>query len=112
VTTTAVRTGGPPAAAPAAWQADPVRRAGDPVPVRRAVGSAIMLVAALAVVLFAVPLAIAAAALYRDEALGRLSAEASRAAGIVSGDALRPGADADRPVALPRPRRPETELAV
>jgi signal transduction histidine kinase len=71
-----------------------------------------MLVTALAVVLFAVPLAIAASQLYRDEAVGRLSAEASRAAGILSGDALRPGADVDRPLALPAPRRPETELAV
>ena len=45
------------------------------VPVRRAVGSAIMLVAVLAVTLFAVPLALAAARLYEDEAFGRLSAE-------------------------------------
>jgi len=61
------------------------------VPVRSAVGSAIMLVAILAVTLFAVPLAIAAARLYEDEAFGRLSAEASRGAGYLSGDALRPG---------------------
>ena len=82
------------------------------MPVRRAVGSAIMLVAVLAVTLFAVPLALAAARLYQDEALGRLSAEASRAAGYLSGDTLPGAAEPDRPVALPSPRRPETLLAV
>lgn len=71
-----------------------------------------MLVTTLAVVLFAVPLALAASQLYRDEAVGRLSAEASRAAGILSGDALRPGADPDHPLELPAPRRSQTQLAV
>ncbi|HEX6754899.1 MAG TPA: HAMP domain-containing protein, partial [Mycobacteriales bacterium] len=83
-----------------------------PVPVRRAVGSAIMLVAVLTVTLFAVPLALAAARLYRDQAVGRLSGEASRAAGYLSGDTIRPGSEEDRPLVLPPPRRQGTSLGV
>jgi len=79
------------------------------VPVRRAVGSAILLVAVLAVALFAVPLALAASHLYRDEAVGRLSAEASRAAGRLSGATLAAGAV---PVRLPPPRHAGTLLAL
>ena len=71
------------------------------VPVRRAVGSAIMLVAVIAVTLFAVPLGVAAARLYEDQAFGRLSAEASRGAGYLSGDALRPGRPPGAGYALP-----------
>jgi signal transduction histidine kinase len=84
-----------------------------PVPVRSAVGSAILLVAILAVLLFAVPLAVAASRLYQQEALSRLAGEASRAAGLLSGDALPPGRQ--RPparFALPGPRRPDTRLGV
>ena len=82
-----------------------------PVPVRRAVGSAIMLVAILAVTLFAVPLAVAAARLYEDEAFGRLSAEASRGAGYLSGDALRPGRPPGAGYALPPVRHAGIRLA-
>jgi signal transduction histidine kinase len=88
------------------WHRGPVRS----VPVRRAVGSAIMLVAVLAVTLFAVPLALAAARLYEDEAFGRLSAEASRGAGYLSGDALRPGRPPGAGYDLPRPRHAGTRL--
>jgi signal transduction histidine kinase len=85
----------PVEAEPAALSADRT------VPVRSAVGSAIMLVAILAVTLFAVPLAVAAARLYEDEAFGRLSGEASRGAGYLSGDALRPGRPPGAGFALP-----------
>ena len=84
---------------------------GKTVPVRRAVGSAIMLVAILAVTLFAVPLAVAAARLYEDEAFGRLSAEASRGAGYLSGDALRPGRPPGAGYALPPVRHAGIRLA-
>jgi signal transduction histidine kinase len=70
-----------------------------------------MLVAVLAVTLFAVPLALAAARLYEDEAFGRLSAEASRGAGYLSGDALRPGRPPGAGYVLPRPRHGDTSLA-
>ena len=63
-----------------------------------------MLVAVLALTLFAVPLALAAARLYEDQAFGRLSAEASRGAGYLSGDELRPGRPPGAGYALPRPR--------
>ena len=76
-----------------------------------AVGSAIMLVAILAVTLFAVPLAVAAARLYEDEAFGRLSAEASRGAGYLSGDALRPGRPPGAGYALPPVRHAGIELS-
>jgi signal transduction histidine kinase len=69
-----------------------------------------MLAAVLAVTLFAVPLALAAARLYEDEAFGRLSAEASRGAGYLSGDALRPGRPPGAGYALPRPRHRDTRL--
>jgi hypothetical protein len=81
------------------------------VPVRRAVGSAIMLVAILAVTLFAVPLAVAAARLYEDEAFGRLSAVASRGTGYLSGDALRPGRPPGAAYALPPVRHAGIRLA-
>jgi signal transduction histidine kinase len=70
-----------------------------------------MLVAVLAVTLFAVPLALAAFRLYEDEAFGRLSAEASRAAGFLSGDALRPGRVPGDGYGLPRPRHAGVLLA-
>jgi signal transduction histidine kinase len=109
------RVGERPAARPVGDPEPVERRRGGvarPVPVRRAVGSAILLVAVLAVTLFAVPLAVAAARLYRGEATSRLSAEASRAAGYLSGDALRPGISPGSAPGLPRPRHPETRLAV
>ena len=81
------------------------------VPVRRAVGSAIMLVAVIAVTLFAVPLGVAAARLYEDQAFGRLSAEASRGAGYLSGDALRPGRPPGAGYALPPVRHAGVRLA-
>jgi hypothetical protein len=97
---------------PESDQARPVAPArGKTVPVRRAVGSAIMLVAILAVTLFAVPLAVAAARLYEDEAFGRLSAEASRGAGYLSGDALRPGRPPGAGYALPPVRHAGIRLA-
>lgn len=71
-----------------------------------------MLVTVVTVVLFAVPLAVAAAQLYRDEAVGRLSAEAGRAAGYLSGDAVRPGRTPGLGFTLPAPRRSSTHLGV
>ena len=91
-----------PAAEPA------VRRT---VPVRQAVGSAMVLVAVLAVVLFAVPLAVAASGLYRDEAAGRLTGEAIRAAAQLP-DAVQSGAAAPEPVRLTPPRWAEARLAL
>jgi hypothetical protein len=76
------------------------------VGLRRAVGSSILLVAVAAVVLFALPLAIAASLLYRDEAAGRLSSEASRAAGYLSGDGPASGIPAGGTFALPGPGCP------
>ena len=85
----------------------PVRRT---VPVRRAVGSAMVLVAMLAVVLFAVPLAVAASGLYRDEAAGRLTGEAIRAAAQLP-DAVRSGVP-PKTVRLTPPRWAEARLAL
>lgn len=85
--------------------ARPVR--GRPVRVRRAVGSAILLVAVTAVTLFAVPLAIAANGLYRDQQTGRLTGEAIRAAAELRDAGSTPGQ-----VSPPRPRRGEIRLGV
>jgi signal transduction histidine kinase len=80
-----------------------------PVRVRRAVGSAIMLVAVAAVTLFAVPLAIAANGLYRDQETGRLTGEAIRAAAELRDAGSAPGRLS---VTLPRPRRSEVRIGV
>jgi signal transduction histidine kinase len=71
------------------------------------VGSAIVLVAMLAVTLFAVPLAIAAGRLYRDQAVDQLSGEAIRGAARLHTETL-PGGVA---VTLPTPRLPGVRLA-
>jgi signal transduction histidine kinase len=73
------------------------------VPIRRAVGSAILLVAVLAVTLFAVPLAVAASRLYRDQTSDQLAGEAVRAAAKIRQGTGR--------VTLPTPRRPGVQLA-
>ena len=75
--------------------------------VRRRIGTSILLVAVLAVALFAVPLALAAKRLFREEAATRLAREASRAAGAVSDEALGGRA----PIELPRPLDSRTRLA-
>jgi signal transduction histidine kinase len=75
--------------------------------VRRRIGAAILLVAVLAVALFAVPLALAASRLFREEAATRLAREASRAAGAVSDEALGGRA----PIELPPPLDARTMLA-
>jgi signal transduction histidine kinase len=69
-----------------------------------------VLVAVLAVVLFAVPLAVAASVLYRDEAAGRLTGEAIRAAAQLP-DAVRSG-PAAAAVRLTPPRWAEARLAL
>ncbi len=75
--------------------------------VRRRIGASILLAAVLAVALFAIPLALAASRLFREEAATRLAREASRAAGAVSDEALEGRA----PVRLPPPLDSRTTLA-
>jgi signal transduction histidine kinase len=80
-----------------------------PVRVRRAVGSAILLVAATAVTLFAVPLAVAANGFYRDQETSRLTGAAIRAAAELRDAGSTPGRLS---VTLPRPRRREDRVGV
>jgi signal transduction histidine kinase len=73
------------------------------------VGSAILLVTMLAVTLFAVPLAVAASRLYRDQTTDQLSGEAVRAAARLR-EVTAAGAVAG-PLTLPRAHRAGVRLA-
>ena len=80
-----------------------------PAGIRSAVGSAILLVAVLAVTLFAVPLAVGASRLYREQAVDQLGGEAVRAAAK-----LRERDDVNATttlIALPRSRHRGIRLA-
>jgi signal transduction histidine kinase len=76
--------------------------------VRSQVGRAILAVAALAVLLFAVPLAVAANRLFRADALAELQREAGRAAALVSTE-IDEGTAAPR---LPPPLRAGVRLGL
>jgi signal transduction histidine kinase len=82
------------------------RRSGGST-VRRRIGVSILLVAVLAVALFAIPLALAASRLFREEEATTLAKEASRAAAAVSDEALGGRA----PIELPTPLDARTRLA-
>src|SRR2546430_5448689 len=76
------------------------------VPLRRRVLMSILAVTALAVILFALPLAIAVQRLYRTEAVTALQRDAARAAAVVP-DTIPGG-----PVSLPRPSPSQPVIGV
>jgi signal transduction histidine kinase len=70
-----------------------------------------LFVAALALALFAVPLAVAASRLYRDQAVGRLTGDAIRAAAQLP-QAVRSGGSTATGLRLPEPRGTAVQLGL